>query len=146
MLIRDLVPAPVLAFVSWVGSTVLATAIFWLVFGSCVIGGCMAGCLDTPLPATEPQSRVLASWDPLACGEPHRVVVELEDDDGAKLSSSVPCDLGEMTIDIRHWGIYRGRIYAWMLDAGSGAVIRSERPVQLEIDAPIVQWVVDTPR
>ena len=146
MQIRDLVPPSVFAFISWVGSAVLGTAIFWLLFGSCVLGGCLAGCLDTPQPATEPQARLLTSWDPLACGDPHRVVLELEDFDGAKLSQSVPCEIGEMSIDIRHWGIYSGRIYAWMLDAGSGAVIRSEKPVHLDIDAPIVQWVVETPR
>jgi hypothetical protein len=142
MQIRDLVPAPILAFVSWVGSATLGTAIFWMLFGSCVIGGCV----DTPLPDTEPQSRVLVSWDALACGDPHRVVVELEDTDGVKLAQSVPCEIGEMSIDIRRWGVYRGRIYAWMLDAGSAAVIRSEMPVRLEIDAPLVQWVVETPR
>jgi hypothetical protein len=142
MQIRDLVPAPILAFISWVGSAMLGTAIFWMLFGSCVLGGC----LDSPLPPAEPQARLLTSWDALACGDPHRVVIELEDDDGARVSSSVPCEIGEMTIDIRHWGIYRGRIYAWMLDAGSGAVIRSERAVRLEIDSPIVQWVVETPR
>ena len=120
----------------------LGTAIFWMWFGSCVLGGCV----DTPLPDDEPQCRLLMSWDPLACGEPHRVVVELEDFEGAKQSQSVPCELGEMALDIRHFGVYRGRIYAWMLEAGSAAVIRSEMPVQLEIDAPIVQWVVETPR
>ncbi|HUS29177.1 MAG TPA: hypothetical protein VMZ53_11720 [Kofleriaceae bacterium] len=145
MQIRDLIPAPIVPlfdFVCWVGSVTLATAIFWMLFGTFVLGGC----IDTPLPDVEPQARLLASWDPLSCGDPHRVVIELEDDAGAKLSSSVPCEIGEMHFDIWHWGIYRGRIYAWMLDAGSGAVIRSEKPVRLEIDAPIVQWLVETPR
>ena len=52
-----------------------------------------------------------------------------------------------VTLDIPRWGVYRGRIYAWMLDAGSAAIIRSVMPVRLEIDSPIVQWwVVETPR
>jgi hypothetical protein len=142
MLIRDLVPSPVRAFIAWVGSVTLGTALFWMLFGSCVLGGCV----DTPLPEEDPQARLLAAWDPLACGDPHRVVVELEDFEGAKQSQSVPCELGEMALDIRHFGVYRGRIYAWMLAEGSAAIIRSEMPVQLEIDAAIVQWVVETPR
>jgi hypothetical protein len=143
MHIRDYVPAPLFAFITWVGSTTFAIAAFWLLFGSCVLNGCV----DTPLePDREPQSRVVASWDPLACGEPHRVVVELEDDDGAKLSSSVPCEVARMTIDVPHWGIYRGRIYAWALPEGAAPEIRSVAPVRLEIDAVIVDWFVETPR
>jgi hypothetical protein len=142
MWIRDLVPSAVRAFVAWVGSATLGAALFWLLFGSCVLGGCV----DTPLPAGDPQARLLVAWDPLVCGDPHRVVVELEDFEGAKQSQSVPCELGEIALDIRHFGIYRGRIYAWMLGAGSAAIIRSEMPVELTIDAPIVQWVVETPR
>ena len=145
MQIRNLVrlPTPFASLLSWIGSVTLATALFWLLFGSFVLGGCLDA---SPPGPPEPQARVLAAWDPLACGDPHRVVVELEDFDGRRISQSVPCDIGAMTIDVLHWGVYRGRIYAWMLAEGSAAVIRSEQPVQLEIDAPIVEWVVETPR
>lgn len=122
---------------TWVGSTVAATAVFWMCFGTCV-----GGCVDMPFPELEPQARVLAAWDPLVCGEPHRVVIELEDDDGAKLSKSVPCDAGGVTIDIPRWGVYRGRIYAWTL----GPEIRSVVSVRLDVDAPVIVWNVDTPR
>ena len=33
-----------------------------------------------------PASRLVPSWDPLACGTPHRVVLELEHEDGHELS------------------------------------------------------------
>jgi hypothetical protein len=122
---------------TWIGSTLAATAVFWLCFGACV-----GGCIDAPVPDLDPQARVVASWDPLLCGEPHRVVIELEDADGRMLSRSVPCDLGGITIDIDHWGIYSGRTYAWSL----GPEIRSVSQVRLDVDAPIVIWAIDTPR
>ncbi len=138
---RDAIPAPVIAFITWVGSTSLLTAAFWIIFGSCVA----AGCVDAPLPEREPQARLVTAWNALDCGEPHRVAMEIEDDDGRMLSTSVPCELGEMTIDVPAWGIYLGRIYAWSL-SGSEATISSVVPVRLEIDAPLVQWNVETPR
>lgn len=125
--------SPLSAF-SWIGATLLATLLFWTCFGACVI--------DTaPLP-TEPQSRIVAGWDPLACGDPHRVVVELEDDAGVPVSASVPCEIGSVTLDVGHFGVYRGRIYAWSL----GPEIRSVVPVRLEVDAPIIHWTVETPK
>jgi hypothetical protein len=122
---------------TWIGSTIVATAAFWCCFGACV-----SGCIDTPLPDIEPQARVIASWDPLLCGDPHRIVIELEDADGRMLSRSGPCDAGGITIDIDRWGIYQGRIYAWTL----GPEIRSVSQVRLDVDAPIVVWAIDTPR
>ena len=122
---------------TWIGSTLLATVLFWATFSTCV-----AGCVDAPLPDVEPQARIVAAWDPLLCGDPHRVVIELEDDAGAKLSRSVPCDAGGVTIDIVHWGVYRGRIYAWAL----GPEIRSVTYVRLDVDAPVIFWTIDTPR
>jgi hypothetical protein len=124
---------PVVPVFAWITSTTLATVAFWCLFGACV---------DQPMPRDEPQARVVASWDPLQCGDPHRVVVELEDDDGVPLSASAPCALGELTLDAPTFGRYRGRIYAWAL----GDPERSVAPVELIIDAPVLGWVVPTPR
>jgi hypothetical protein len=118
-------------FVVWIGSPWLATLGFWLAFGACV---------DAGVPEPPPAARVVVSWDPRACGPPHRVAVELEDEDGARVSRSVPCELGGLALDAPHWGIYRGRIYAW--EAGA---IRSVTPVYLAIDEPVVRWFVATP-
>jgi hypothetical protein len=112
----------------------------WWVTVSCGIG--LAACLDTPGESGPATARLVVAWDPLACGEPHRVVVELEDDTGAELSASVPCTLGGLTVDLAHFGLYRGRIYAWAL----AAPIRSVTPLEVMIDEAIVQWHVATPR
>jgi hypothetical protein len=100
-----------------------------------------AGCTDQPLTEPEPQSRIVAAWDPLACGDPHRVAVELEDYLGIPISRSVPCELGGVTLDVPHWGVWRGRIYAWR----SGPDIRSVLSVRVDVDSPIIHWYVDTP-
>ena len=105
-----------------------------------------AACVDTPLPDIEPQARLVTAWDPLLCGEPHRVVIELEDERGADISRSVPCELGMLTLDLPTWGLYRGKISAWDLVPNETAEIRSVIAARLEIDAPIVHWYVDTPR
>ncbi len=110
----------------------LVTLLFWLVF---------AACIDTPMPDDPPIARVLVVWDPLACGEPHRVAVELEDHAGVKLSSSTPCDAGSLTIDTPHFGVYYGRVYAWE----AGTSIRSITPVRLFVDDMVVRWLVATP-
>jgi hypothetical protein len=122
---------------TWLASTLAATALFWMCFGTCV-----SGCVDTPLPDVEPQARIVATWDPLQCGDPHRVAIELEDDDGRMLSRSVPCDTGGTAIDIAHWGVYTGRIYAWTL----GPEVHAVTHVRLDVDAPVIFWTVDTPR
>ena len=98
-------------------------------------------CIDEPLPPDPPAAHVVASWDPLACGEPHRVVLELADEAGAQFSLSTPCPLGELVFDAPHFGTYRGRIYAYV----PGAPDRSESPVEIVVDQPIVDWPVATP-
>ena len=125
------------AVATWICSTLLASLLFWSWFGACVVG-----CIDAPVPELEPPARIVASWDPLACGDPHRVVVELEDDEGEQVSRSVPCNAGGLTLDVPRWGVYAGRIYAWTL----GPEIRSVLHVRLEVDAPIIFWTVETPR
>jgi len=106
--------------------------VFWLLFGACVA--------DVP-EEPEPVSRLLASWDPLACGDPHRVVVELEDESGNPVSGSTPCWLGGIALDLPRWGWYTGRIYTWV----QGEPIRSVRSVRLAVDAPLIRWQVITP-
>jgi hypothetical protein len=100
-----------------------------------------AGCLDAPVEAGPAVARLVIGWDPLACGEPHRVVVELEDDAGAPRSASAPCNLGGVTVDLAHEGVYRGRVYAWALDAP----VRSVMAIEVTVDEAIVQWRVATP-
>jgi len=72
------------------------------------------------------------------------VVLELEDDNGVKLSTSTRCALGELALDAPHFGFYLGRIYAWELDGDP--IIRSITPLRLAVDEAVVRWVVDTPR
>jgi hypothetical protein len=102
----------------------------------------LAGCLDTPSEAAPAAARLVVTWDPLGCGEPHRVVIELADDAGEERSASVPCNLGGVTVDVGHFGVYRGRIYAWAI----AAPIRSVAPLEVAIDEPIVTRQVATPR
>jgi len=101
----------------------------------------LGACIDAPVDDAPAVARLVAGWDPLACGEPHRIVVELEDDGGVKRSASVPCNLGGLAVDVDHVGHYHGRIYAWALDAS----IRSITPIDVTIDQPIVDWFVATP-
>ena len=70
------------------------------------------------------------------------MIVELEDPGGGEpLAASVPCALGEVTIDA-HAGMYDARVYAWSADA----TMRSLAPFVLALDAPVTRWEVATPR
>jgi len=122
-------------FLLCVATPWLATFLFWSLF---------VACIDAPMPDSEPIARILTTWDPLACGEPHRVVLELEDESGEKLSASTPCAMGSLTLDAPHFGVYWGRIYAWQLDAEPQA--RSVMPFRLAVDQSVVRWLVATPR
>lgn len=121
------------SLVLWIGSTLVFSAAFWTCFGACV---------DTPVGASPPNARIVASWDPLSCGDPHRVVVELADDAGDPLTASAPCTLGHLTLDAPHFGGYHGRTYAWVL----GSAIRSVAPADLDVEQVIVQWPIETPK
>ncbi len=118
------------------GGVSLLSLAFWCGFAACV---------DAPLPDTPPVARVLTSWDPLDCGEPHRVVLELEDEAGAQLSRSAPCVTASLMLDAPHFGIYRGRIYAWQ-QVDHAPEVRSVMDVRLTIDEPLVRWFVMTPK
>jgi hypothetical protein len=118
---------------SWLFCTVVLTVAFWTCFGACV---------DSPDSADPPQAKIVASWDPLQCGDPHRVAVDLADDAGAPISSSTICATGSLTLDAPHFGAWHGRIYAWTLGVGEHAT----EPVTLAVDEPVVQWQVTTPR
>ena len=121
-------------FLVWTGSPLLLSLAFWAAFGACI---------DAPAPDIPPAARIVAAWDPLACGEEHRVVVELEDDGGAMISASTRCATGMLTLDAPHYGIYRGRLYAWELD--EDVEIRSVMAIHMAVDQPIVRWWVATP-
>ncbi len=121
----------------WIASTVALTIVFWTLFGTCV-----SGCVDAPEPVPEPQAKVVATWDPLKCDVPHRVAIELEDEEGRMTSASTNCAIGSLTVDARTYGVYLGRVYAWELGKGE----RSGELVPLVVDAPLVRWQVETPR
>lgn len=103
----------------------------------------VVACIDSPMSDADDPSiaRVIVVWDPLECGGPHRVVVELEDHGGIRRSASTPCNAGSLTIEAPHFGLYYGRIYAWE----PGEEIRSVVPVRLFVDEPVVRWLVATP-
>jgi hypothetical protein len=111
-------------------------------FAAALLWAMLAGCVDTPPEPGAAIARLVVAWDPLACGDPHRVAVELEGDSGAMISASTPCNLGGLTLDVSQFGSYRGRIYAWALDAP----IRSVMPIEVTIDQPIVHLVMSTPQ
>jgi hypothetical protein len=102
----------------------------------------MFSCVDAPMPLESTQAKIIAAWDPLQCGDPHRVAIELADSDGVVISGSTNCAIGSLTLDASHFGDYSGRVYAWQL--GEGA--RSSEDVDLVVDESIVQWEVATPR
>src|SRR5262245_44428255 len=97
----------------------------------------LVACVDHP-PSFEapPSVRIVLSWDPRACGAPHRVAIELEDEAGVPLSSSAPCALGGLTVEAPHFGVYLGRLYAWEAERP----IRSITPLRLYVDEPISRW------
>jgi hypothetical protein len=102
----------------------------------------LPSCVDEPLAATSSPARLVVAWDPLACGPPHRVVMELEGEAGGSWSAAAPCNLGGLAIDVSHHGGYRGRLYAMAPDASSRSVVA----IELIIDQPIVHCHVATPR
>jgi hypothetical protein len=105
----------------------------------------LAACIDAPPEPRLSLARLVVAWDPLACGDPHRLVVELRDDAGAVVSASTPCSLGTLAIDVAHFGSYRARIYAWVLDPTARPPAPDERIVELTIDQPIARWDVMVP-
>ena len=113
-----------------------------LIAATCWAATAAAGCMDEPA-VTEGASgpRIVAKWDPLACGAPHRVALELEDEEGRRISSSAPCANGGLKLAAPHLGVYVGRIYAWTL----GQPIRSVMPVQIDVDESTERWTVATP-
>jgi hypothetical protein len=112
--------------------------IFWPWFAAAVFWSCFGACVQAPPHDDGPQARVIASWDPLACDEPHRVVVELEDDSGASLRASAPCAIGGLQLAVPHVGAWSGRVYGWQV----GGPARAIAPVELMIDDAIVRWTI----
>ena len=110
-----------------VALTWFACIVFWSLFGACV---------DQPPEPAAPLVRLVAVWDPTACGDPHRVAVELSDDGGDEIARSTPCAIGTLAIDMPHLGSYRGRVFGWVL----GGAIRGESEVDVVVDQSIVRW------
>ncbi|HTR55220.1 MAG TPA: hypothetical protein VMJ10_31275 [Kofleriaceae bacterium] len=121
------------AFFVWSLASCAGSLAFWALFGACVA---------VEPPAGVPQADVIFEWDPLACGDPHRIAVELSDDSGQRLATSVPCDVGAAELAAVAYGSYRGRIYAWAL----GEDARSVAPLELDVDDRVVRTTVATPK
>ena len=119
--------------ISWLFCTAVMTLAFWTCFGACV---------DSPLQNDPAQAKIVATWDPLQCGAPHRVAIDLADDAGAPISSSTICATGSLTLDATHLGAWHGRIYAWTLGVGEHAATA----VDLDVDEAVLHWQVDTPK
>jgi len=113
----------------------VATAVFWTMFGACVDG--------RPPVASPP--RLIASWNSLACGDPHHVVVELEDEAGARQARAAPCERGSVTLDAPHGGRYRWWISALHVPARSNVGRPGAIAIAVAIDRPIVRWSIMTP-
>jgi hypothetical protein len=103
--------------------------------------GAASACLDTPSPHAAAVASLVTTWDPLICGDPHRVEVELTDATGVTSAASAPCDLGVVALDVAHLGNYTGRVYAWEV----GEPARSITPITIAIDAPEAHQQVATP-
>ncbi|MGE0546927.1 MAG: hypothetical protein AB7O24_04990 [Kofleriaceae bacterium] len=96
---------------------------------------------SVPDPDDSPAVDLVVSWDPTACGSPHRVVVELEADSGAQIGTSTLCAIGQLALAIPEFGVYRGRVFSWQL----GHPIRSIMPVTISLDTRLVRWEIATP-
>jgi hypothetical protein len=106
-----------------------------------LVGVVASGCLDTPSPHDAAAAELVTTWDPLICGDPHRVEVELADLAGVMSAASAPCDLGVLALDVAHFGNYTGRVYAWAI----GEPARSIVPITVTIDAAVAHQHVVTP-
>ena len=121
-------------FLALVVSPCAACVLFWSAFTACI---------DSPLePEPPPIARVIVQWDPLACGDPDRIAVELEDHAGVRVASSAPCRAGSLTLDTPHFGVYYARISA---AAEGEEARRAITPMRLVVDEPVVRWWVVTP-
>jgi hypothetical protein len=110
-----------------------------LMIGSWSYVACNA---DPIIPDATVQARLTVTWDARVCDQPHDVVLELEDTAGVDLDAVATCDAGSIELDIVHWGVYRGRIFA---RTPSG---RDHSSVELhvDVDKPVVHRAVATPR
>lgn len=122
-------------------SVCFSISVLWIAILLGVVG--FAGCLEASPDGDDrpPASRLVAMWDPLTCATPHRVVLELEDVTGAEVSSSAPCAIGSLSVDLPVWGVYSGRFYGWKL----GEPIRGVANVTIMIDAPVIRWQLAAP-
>ena len=110
----------------------------------CAFAGALFACtvVIPPVPDAQPLARLEATWDVGDCGASHRVVLELEDKAGVPLSTAVACEIGVASLDIMHWGVYLGRIYAQTAEGD----VRDEEKLRVDVDASVVEIEVETPR
>ena len=103
----------------------------------------LAGCLDAPIADTPAIARLVASWDPLECGAPHRVVIELAlvdaVDAGGSLAASGWCALGGLAVEVPRLGSYHARARAD--DLGSSPPLHKD----IAIEHAIVDWSIGEP-
>ena len=95
-----------------------------------------AACVSLPDTSTEVQPQLIAVWDAMGCGPPHRVAFALADDTGDSVARSAPCDAGTLVFDVPRLGTYTGEVYAWSLAGGSGAA----DDVSIDVVAAMTRW------
>jgi hypothetical protein len=105
-----------------------------------VVSISLAGCVDLPDTSSNVAVQLIAVWDESGCGPPHRIAFALADDAGDSVARSAPCDAGTLVFDVPRLGTYSGQVYAWTLDAGSGAA----DDVSIDVIAAMTRW--DLPR
>jgi hypothetical protein len=101
---------------------------------------CGLGSLFDPNERAGPEARLVASWDPITCRDPQRIIVELVGDP-QPVVGSVPCELGTLALVVPHHGTYRGRV----ISRAIGRRDRDSPPADLEIDDQVVRWTVTPP-
>lgn len=114
--------------------TSLGSLVVWLflLFGACV---------DQPLPPDPPAARLVVSWDPLSCGPPHRVALDLVDDGGDEVSKSAPCEIGSLSVDMPALGAFHGKVYAWAPDTPPDDSAAMD--LSLDVSPPVTAWELE---
>jgi hypothetical protein len=116
---------------------VICAAEVWTAASIAVVECC--ACVELPMTtAPPPRIELVASWDVGQCRMPHRIAVDLTDDDGDHVSHAAPCAAGTMTLEVPRLGTYRGSVYAWEL--GSAGGVATADAVEVDVDASVTRW------